>query len=419
MAGKIVCGIYEIVNVVNNKRYIGLSTNVYERWRQHINALTSNTHHNAHLQSAWNKYKQDNFRFNILEQCAKESLPDREIYWIAYYDSFNNGYNDTIGGDGSSGYVMSDKQKQQISKNNIERFALEENRLKHSIASDHRCIPIYQIDLDGNIVSEWRSISWAAKTLGIRQQGISHVIHHRNHVKTYWGYIWILKSEYDPNTFDVEEYLSSDRVCNRIYQYTKNGELYHEYDRILDVKENGFNPDCVGSSCRQKNSYKNYYWSYCKYDTAEELFASGYGKSKRVYKEIYQYTLNGEFVKKWNNINEVVNIGGFKKDGIRDCCSSRTDYSQGYYWAYDLVSDYSIFPIQTNTGNNKLAKKVYQYTIDYQLVQEWPSLSYIHRHSNFTKSNLEKCVKGIIDNYNGFIFSYKDPSEIEVIKYAC
>ena len=196
MAEKIVCGIYEIVNVVNNKRYIGLSTNVYRRWREHINALMSNTHHNAHLQSAWNKYKQYNFKFNIIEQCKKECLSDREIYWIAYYDSFNNGYNNTVGSDGSNGRIMSDEQKQPISKNNIERFTLEENRLKQSIASDHRCTPIYQIDLDGSIVNEWRSIRWAANKLGISQQGISHAIHHRDHAKTYHGYIWIPKNAY-------------------------------------------------------------------------------------------------------------------------------------------------------------------------------------------------------------------------------
>ena len=419
MAEKIVCGIYEIVNVVNNKRYIGLSANIYRRWREHINALMSNTHHNAHLQSAWNKYKQYNFKFNIIEQCKKECLSDREIYWIAYYDSFNNGYNNTVGGDGSNGRIMSDEQKQQISKNNIERFTLEENRLKQSIASDHRCTPIYQIDLDGNIVNEWRSIRWAANKLGISQQGISHAIHHRDHAKTYHGYIWIPKNAYNPKTFNVKEYLSSDRVCNTIYQYTKSGELCCEYNMVSYVREKGFNPDCVGRSCRNKTLYKNYYWSYFKYNTSEELFANEYGKSKRKYKEIYQYTLNGELIKKWNNINEVVNIGGFKKDGIRDCCTHRTNYSQGYYWSYKVVSDYSIFPIQTGISSQKLSKKVYQYTLDYQLIQEWPSLSYIHKHSEFTKANLEKCVKGIISDYNGFIFSYKEPSEIEVMDYAC
>ncbi len=419
MAKKIICGIYEIVNIANNKRYVGLSANIYERWKQHVNALTAGTHHNVHLQSAWNKYGQNSFEFRVIEECDRECLPDREVYWIAHYDSFNNGYNQTIGGDGAEGYVMSAEQRARMSEKSIERFESEENRLKQSIASDHRCTPVYQIDLNGNIVNEWRSINWAAKKLGIKQQGIKSAIHHKNRTKTYCGYIWILKSEYNPNTFNVEEYLSSDRVCNTIYQYTKNGELFGEYSMVSDVKKNGLNPDCVGNSCRQKIAYKNYYWSYCKYNTAAELFADGYGQSKRKYKEIYQYTLDGEFIKKWNNINEVVNIGGFKKDGVRDCCSSRTDYSQGYYWTYELVSDYSIFPIKINTGNTKSAKKVYQYTLAYQLVQEWPSLSYIHRHSNFTKANLEKCVKGVLDDYDGFVFSYKSPSEIEVMKDAC
>lgn len=361
MAEEIVCGIYEIVNIINNKRYIGLSTNVYNRWKQHVNALESNTHHNAHLQSAWNKYPKDSFRFNIVERCEKEELVDREIYWIAFYDSFRNGYNDTIGGEGVHGYIMSDQQKQQISKNNIERFLLEENRLKQSIASDHRCVPIYQLDLDGNIVNEWRSIRWVANKLGIRQQDLSHAINHRGHTKTCCGYIWISKNEYHSDTFNVKEYLSSDRVCHTIYQYTKNGELYGQYNMVHYVREDGFNPNCVGRSCKDKTLYKKYYWSYCKYNTAEELFADGYGKSKRVYKKIYQYTLDGEFVKKWNNINDVVSIGGFTKYGVRDCCTGRTRYSQGYYWTYNDVYDYSIFPICIGVNDRKLSSEVLDY----------------------------------------------------------
>ena len=45
-----VCGIYEIVNKVNEKRYIGQSVDVYKRWRGHKNKLNSNSHRNSYLQ---------------------------------------------------------------------------------------------------------------------------------------------------------------------------------------------------------------------------------------------------------------------------------------------------------------------------------------------------------------------------------
>ena len=49
------------------------------------------------------KYGVENFEWEVIEQCKKSELAEREIYWIEYYDSFNKGYNCTRGGDGASG----------------------------------------------------------------------------------------------------------------------------------------------------------------------------------------------------------------------------------------------------------------------------------------------------------------------------
>lgn len=95
-------GIYKIVCKVNNKMYIGQSTNIKSRWKQHIGMLNGNYHINIHLQSAWNKYGEDNFIFEIIEECSIDKLNEREVYWIEKYNSFKNGFNRTIGGDDSN-----------------------------------------------------------------------------------------------------------------------------------------------------------------------------------------------------------------------------------------------------------------------------------------------------------------------------
>ena len=59
-------GIYEIVNTVNGKRYIGSSKNIAFRWCIHKTELRHNAHHSRHLQSAWNKYGESLFQFRIL-----------------------------------------------------------------------------------------------------------------------------------------------------------------------------------------------------------------------------------------------------------------------------------------------------------------------------------------------------------------
>ena len=77
-------GIYKIVNIVNNKLYIGSSKNINDRWIKHKRQLRSNTHHNIHLQRSWNKYGSDNFKFEIVENVDESLLMSREEYWINY-----------------------------------------------------------------------------------------------------------------------------------------------------------------------------------------------------------------------------------------------------------------------------------------------------------------------------------------------
>ena len=60
-------GVYLIRNNVNQKIYIGSTSNSFrERWRYHENHLRINKHGNTYLQNAWNKYGEDAFIFLVL-----------------------------------------------------------------------------------------------------------------------------------------------------------------------------------------------------------------------------------------------------------------------------------------------------------------------------------------------------------------
>ena len=89
-------GIYKIINIINNKIYIGSSVNLYKRKKEHFNKLKKNIHKNIHLQSSYNKYGEENFIFEIIEYIEdKYLLIGREQYWINEFKSYNrdNGYN--------------------------------------------------------------------------------------------------------------------------------------------------------------------------------------------------------------------------------------------------------------------------------------------------------------------------------------
>ena len=96
--------IYKIINKINNKVYIGQTIfPLEERWYRHqIKAKLDKT--NNKFYNAIKKYGIKNFYPEVIEECLEKDLDEKEKYWIKYYDSYNNGYNSTLGGEGTRLY---------------------------------------------------------------------------------------------------------------------------------------------------------------------------------------------------------------------------------------------------------------------------------------------------------------------------
>lgn len=92
--------IYKIENLVNHKKYIGLTNNIERRKARHFTDLRCNRHDNQFLQKEVNIYGLNNFDFSIIfsGDVSIEEIGDKEKYYIAYYDSYHNGYNQNEGG---------------------------------------------------------------------------------------------------------------------------------------------------------------------------------------------------------------------------------------------------------------------------------------------------------------------------------
>jgi group I intron endonuclease len=67
------CGVYQIRNVTNNKRYIGSTNDLRGRWRKHKLSLFKDAHHSIKLQRAWNKANENDFVFEVLLYCDPEN----------------------------------------------------------------------------------------------------------------------------------------------------------------------------------------------------------------------------------------------------------------------------------------------------------------------------------------------------------
>lgn len=92
--------IYKIENLINKKKYIGLTNNIKRRRARHFTDLKGNRHDNHFLQKEYNIYGEDNFSFSIEfeEDVDSKTISDKEIEYIKKYDSYRNGYNQNEGG---------------------------------------------------------------------------------------------------------------------------------------------------------------------------------------------------------------------------------------------------------------------------------------------------------------------------------
>ena len=114
-------GIYGIKNLINSKIYVGKTgMNFGDRWDSHKSLLRNNKHFNPYLQNAWNKYGEENFDFEIVEECDVEELDKKEQYYIKSYKEKNISYNLSDGGEGG-GFLcqhLSDDTKRKIGEKN-------------------------------------------------------------------------------------------------------------------------------------------------------------------------------------------------------------------------------------------------------------------------------------------------------------
>ena len=105
--------IYMITNLINDKKYVGLTTKtIEERFKSHLYRAN---HEKSVVQKAIKKYGKDNFKIEEIDLAyTKESLIEKEIFWIKDKNTLIEGYNLTVGGEGVS--QMTEEIKKKISK---------------------------------------------------------------------------------------------------------------------------------------------------------------------------------------------------------------------------------------------------------------------------------------------------------------
>jgi len=113
--------VYKITNKINNKVYIGCTTQGLEDRKKEHYSRCFNVGRKSKLCDSLKKHGFDNFEFEIIKECeTPEEMFLNEIYYIGFYNSKETGYNLTIGGEGCLGYKHTEETKKHISNLLIE-----------------------------------------------------------------------------------------------------------------------------------------------------------------------------------------------------------------------------------------------------------------------------------------------------------
>jgi len=135
----VISGVYQIVNTINGKHYIGSSVSIFDRWTRHKRSLRLDIHHNSHLQNAWNKYGKNKFTFSIIYLCENNELLENEQYFIdrlqpEYNICYIAGLPPMRNGEDAYWYgkSRSENTKRKISKTKTGKHLSEEHRRKIS-----------------------------------------------------------------------------------------------------------------------------------------------------------------------------------------------------------------------------------------------------------------------------------------------
>jgi group I intron endonuclease len=280
-------GIYIISCSANDKSYIGMSKTVWRRMSDHYKSLYFGKHKNRYLQAAFDKYGEVSLTYSIYKTCVTSELAQEEKSAIYAYGR-KNLFNFTDGGEGASGFVRS-----QVQKDNCRTRA-------RKMWADNSCdtlnMGIKRINIfSGNITMYIRTGLVSAD--GFVQDCVHACI--RGDRATYSGFFWLrfddtisyeilysrlhkanfyqalkyrsfalkldnvnMSDEYYPKPIHKVRLTTLSRKYKPVERTDIKSGIVKEYFSLQDACRDGFDRSTLQKSIKSRSSYRGYYWRH-------------------------------------------------------------------------------------------------------------------------------------------------------------
>ena len=301
--------IYVILNDINPEQvYVGQTTTTADtRWRSHISQIKNHTFTDK-LHNKMEYYGKEHFAMEIIETHSCEykddlidKLDEREIYYIAFFDSYKNGLNSTKGG---------------------------------RCNADHVKRSVIQYDMCGNKIAEYEAVDDIKKYLN--KQCISSIYACcYGEIKYAYGFIWRYKDdEFEkyplPTDKEIREATIRIKSLGKIKQYSLIGELLRVYMNVNEAVETTkvSRRQIINSCSGNKVTGGQFVWRF-ENDDFDSL------KSNREkFKTVFQYDRNGKLLNIYPSTREAAKITGINRTSIGNVCRGHQRYAGGYIWSY-------------------------------------------------------------------------------------
>lgn len=221
------CGIYKIQNKENGLVYIGKSIHIEQRFKEHIR--------NAYfrIDKAIAEFGEENFSFEIIEECLPEELNEKEIYWIKYYNSYEGeGYNDTPGGETNEAALIKTRK------------------------------PVEQYSLDGQLLHRYISAAEASRQTKIQASNIQYCCNSHPRYKHAGGFQW----KYEGSLKQIKPIQTNVHSTKKkdIIQLDKNNNIIGTYPSAMEAeRQTKVNHRHISECCKsQRKTAGGYYWAY-------------------------------------------------------------------------------------------------------------------------------------------------------------
>lgn len=283
---------------------------------------------------------------------------------------------------------------------------------------------VFQYDLNGNFIRQYDSVSKASLESGVSLNQISKCclmdIHSSGGYMWSYNYLLHMESYKDRTT-------SYNKGLKEIYKYNLAGNLICVYENISDAA-NDFNTTelYLNRKCNEtKNNFsvfKNYIFSYEKlslsffekgkelYSLNEELNYVKIQNSKYDNTKIFQYSLDGVFIKEYKGIKDIksqLNFSRVEIGNIIACCNNKYKTSNGYQWSFEKHD--KIFPVKKLLTQ----KPFYRLDRNGNILDEYKDIDEVYLdYNNISeekiKNNILNCLQGRMKTYDNCIWVFKE-----------